>query len=96
MERFQTGNSFEWSTSRISIKTFIILNIYINNLDDNIKSNVLKFADDTKVFRKINTGGDKQHLHNDVDKLVKRSEKWQIILNFGNVNAYIQDTGTWI
>ena len=40
---------FEWGTTRISIRTFIILNIYINDLDDNIKSNVLKLADDTSV-----------------------------------------------
>ena len=26
--------------------------IYVNDLDDNITTNVLKFADDTKVFRK--------------------------------------------
>ena len=36
--------------------------IYLNDLDDNITSNVLKFADDKKVFRKVNTDGDKQHL----------------------------------
>ena len=36
--------------------------IYINDLDDNIASNVLKCADDTKVFRKVNTDGDRQHL----------------------------------
>ena len=29
--------------------------IYINGLDDNLTSNVLKFVDDTKVFRKIYT-----------------------------------------
>ena len=45
--------------------------IYINDLDDNITSNVQKFADDTKVFRKVNTDGDKQHLQYDLDKLVK-------------------------
>ena len=28
--------------------------IYIKDLDDNITSNVLKFADDAKVFRKVN------------------------------------------
>ena len=28
--------------------------IYINDFNDNITSNVLKFADDTKVFRKVN------------------------------------------
>ena len=57
--------------------------IYINDLDDNITSNVLKFEDDTEVFRKVNTGGDKQHLQNDLDRLVKWSEKWQTLLNFG-------------
>ena len=44
---------------------------YINDLDDNITSNVLKFADDTKVFREVNTDGDKQQLQNDIDRLVK-------------------------
>ena len=52
-------------------------------MDDNITSSVLKFADDTKVFRKVNTDGDKQHLQNDLDKLVKWSEKWQMLFNFG-------------
>ena len=67
---------FEWGTSRISIRTYILFLIYINDLDDSITSNVLKFADDTKLFRKVNTDGDKQHLQNDLDRLVKWSEKW--------------------
>ena len=74
---------FERDTSRISIRTYIILNIYINDLDDSITSNVLKFADDTKLFRKVNTDGDKQHLQKDLDRLVKWSEKWQMLFNFG-------------
>ena len=36
--------------------------IYINDLDDNITGNVLKFANDTKVFRKVNTDIDKHYL----------------------------------
>ena len=36
-----------------------------------------------KVFRKVNNDGDKHHLQNDLDKLVKWSEKYQKILNFG-------------
>ena len=48
-------------------------------MDDNITGNVLKCADDT-VFRKINTDGDKQHLQN---RLVKWSEKWQMLFSFG-------------
>ena len=46
-------------------------------------SNVLKFADDTKVFRRVNNDGDKQHLQNDLYKLVKWSEKLQMLLKFG-------------
>ena len=61
----------------------ILFLIYINDLDDSITSNVLKFADDTKLFRKINTDVDKQHLQNDLDRLVKWSEKWQMLFNFG-------------
>ena len=48
--------------------------IYINDLDDCIASNVLKFADDTKVSRKVENDGDKQNLQN---------EKWQMLFNFG-------------
>ena len=33
------------------------------------------------MFRKVNTDGDKQHLHKDLDKLVKWSEKWQMLFN---------------
>ena len=50
----------------------LLLLTYINGLDDNVTRNVLKFADDTKVLRKIKDDGDKQ---NDLDKLVKWSEK---------------------
>ena len=35
------------------------------------------------VFRNVNNDGDKQHLQNDLDKLVIWSEKWQMLFNFG-------------
>ena len=54
--------------------------LYINDLEDDIFSKVLKFADDTKVFRKVINDTDKQSLHDD---LVKWSEKWQMLFNFG-------------
>ena len=34
------------------------------------------------MFRKVNNDGDKQHLQNNLDKLVKWSEKWQTLINF--------------
>ena len=47
----------------------ILFLIYINDLDDNITSKVLKFADDTNLFRKITSGADRQHLQDDLNKL---------------------------
>ena len=35
------------------------------------------------MFRKVNTDGDKQHLQYDLDRLVKWSEKWQMLFNLG-------------
>ena len=61
----------------------ILFLIYINVLEDDISSKVLIFADDTKVFRKVTNDTDKQSLQDDLDKLVKWSEKWQMLLNFG-------------
>ena len=36
----------------------------------------------SSVFRKVDNEGDKHHLQNDLDKLIKWSEKWQMIFNF--------------
>ena len=66
-----------------SVLRLLLFLIYINDLYDNITSNAINFADDTNVFRKVNINGDKQHLQNDLDRLVKWSEKWQMLLNFG-------------
>ena len=43
----------------------------------------MKFADDTKLFRKTKEIGDKKKLQDDIDKLVRWSEKWQMLFNFG-------------
>ena len=49
MGRFQTGNQFCVEYRRISIGTYLILNVsFINDLDEDITSKVLTFADDTK------------------------------------------------
>ena len=45
--------------------------IYINDLENDIPNKVLKFADDTKVFRKVTNDTDKQSLQDNLDKLLK-------------------------
>ena len=47
----------------------------------------MKFADDTKVFRKIKSDADRQHLQDDLNKLIEWSEKWQMLFNFGKCNC---------
>ena len=56
----------------------IMFLIYINDLENDISSQVLKFADDTKVFRKVTNDTDKQSLQGDLDKLIKLSEFWEM------------------
>ena len=60
--------------------------IYINDLEDDTSSKVIKFADDTKVFRKVTNDSDKQSLQDDLDKLVKWSENGKCYLIVGSVN----------
>ena len=52
----------------------ILFLVYINDLEEGVTGNILKFADDTKLFRKVKEIGDKQNLQYDIDKLVKWSE----------------------
>ena len=35
------------------------------------------------MFSKVNNDGDKKHLQNDLDNLVKWSEKWHLLFSFG-------------
>ena len=65
----------------------ILFLIFINDLDDDLSSKVLKFADDTKVFRTVKTDTDKDTLQDDLTKLLKWSEQWQMLFNFGKCNC---------
>ena len=61
----------------------ILFLVYIDDLEEGVTGNIMKFADDTKLFRKTKEIGDKQKLQDDIDKLVRWSEKWQMLFNFG-------------
>ena len=71
----------------------ILFLIYINDLEEGVTGKILKFADDTKLFRKVKEIGDKQHLQDDIDKLVKWSEKWQMLFNFGKCKCLHTGSG---
>ena len=40
--------------------------IFINNLDEDINSHILKFADDTKIFKEVRNSADCSQLHRKV------------------------------
>ena len=61
----------------------ILFLVCINDLEEGVTGNILKFADNTKLFRKTKEIGDNQKLQDDIDKLVRWSEKWQMLFDFG-------------
>ena len=61
----------------------------IVDLEEGVTGNILKFADDTKLFRKTKGIGDKQKLQDDIDKLVRWSDKWQMLFNLSTHRAWI-------
>ena len=67
---------------RGSVLGLILFLIYINDLEKGVTRKILEFADDTKRCRKIKGNGDKQQRQDDIDKLIKWSEKWQMLFNF--------------
>ena len=68
----------------------ILFLVYINDLEEGVTGNILKIADDTKLFRKVKEIGDKQKLQDDIDKLVKWSENGRCYSILGNVNVCTQ------
>ena len=75
------GSMSKWAdvTSRIpqgSVLGPILFVIYINDLPNEIKSDIYMFADDTNVFRTIKTNDYQCILQDDLDELTAWSTKW--------------------
>ena len=77
----------EWLTIKAGVTQGSILGpllfyLYINDLSDNLESNLKLFADDTSVFSvvclPINTS---QKLNNDLDKVSPWNNKWKMSFN---------------
>ena len=58
----------------------VLFLLYINDLPDNVTSNVCMFADDTEIYRPMTSHEDTTILQNDLDCLQSCSAKW--LLNF--------------
>lgn len=65
--------------------------IYINDLPEDLKSNIYLFADDTKISKTINCANDQIILQSDIDKLTLWSKKW--LLEFHPKKCKIMSLG---
>ena len=77
-----SGKSVLSGVPQGSVLGSILFLVYINDLEEGVTGKILKFADDTKLFTKTKEIGDKKKLQDDIDKLVKWSEKWLMLFNF--------------
>ena len=55
----------------------ILFLVYIDDLEEGVTSNILKFADDNKLFRKTKEIGDKQNLQDLTRLPFKEHLRWQ-------------------
>ena len=55
--------------------------LFINDISNDIESQIRLFADDTKIFRAISETADNTILQADIDKLLAWSNKWQLPFN---------------
>jgi len=71
------GGRVEWHTAGIGPRSVTVL-IFTNDLEDDILSMILKFADDTKIFRKGTSATDRVQLQQDLNRIYNWAEKWQM------------------
>ena len=65
-----------WHTTGISPRPNVICDLYFNDLPETVRSDVYLFADDTKIFKVLNSDNDKDILQSDLTNLMDWSEKW--------------------
>ena len=65
-----------------SVLGHILFIIYVNDLDEGVVSRLFKFADDTKLVGRAESGVEINELQKDLDRLVDWAFEWQMEFNF--------------
>ena len=78
---FSSWNNVQSGIPQGSVLGPLLFVIYINDLPENIKSSILMFADDTKLYRKIDSNEDYTLLQKDLDILQNWSDTWLLKFN---------------
>jgi len=64
----------------------VLFLIFINDLDTHLVTSLLKFADDSKLFGKVNNDSDRDVIQQDLHSLVEWSDKWKMVMHLGKQN----------
>ena len=59
----------------------ILFLIFIDDLDEGLSSAILKFADDTKIYGRVDCWEDRNRLQMDLERLVDWADRWQMSFN---------------
>jgi len=59
----------------------ILLVLYINDIDDTVNSETLKFADDTKIYNRVDSVEGIERIRADLRNLVVWSIEWHMLFN---------------
>ncbi len=69
------------SVSQGSVLGPLLFLLFVNEIPEEVKSDIKMFADDTKIWRVLRQDADTQGLQEDLDTLTDWSEKWLLIFN---------------
>ena len=80
------GSTSTWSTVKLwvpqgSVLGPVLFVIYLNDIDDIVSSKILKFADDTKLYRVVTNKDDIEILRSDLVNLCHWSKDWFMLFN---------------
>jgi len=80
------GHSSRWAfmlsgVPQKSVLGPLLFLIFVNDLDSNVRNVLLKFADDTKVFGKVNSNVDRLQQQENLNRLHNWANRWQMEFN---------------
>ena len=74
-ERVESG------VSQGSVLGPVLFIIFIDDIEENVASKILKFADDTNSIARVGTVQEVERLRDDLRKLLMWAEDWQMMFN---------------
>ena len=88
------GDHSSWTHVRSGVPQRTVLGpllflLYLNDLPDNIQSEMRLFADDCVVYREINSAEDIGKLQQDMDTLAQWQDRWQMHFKFDSAKCFV-------